>query len=298
MRKIYKIVFFISLLLTIAAITVTAVYGLRLGVDFRGGSVLEIAFSKDRPPSADIEKILTNLSIKDFSISYSGDNTVIIKTPELTEQTHQLILSDIKSTFSSSRVDEKRFDSIGPTIGQELKNKSITAIVIVLISIIVYIAIVFRKLSRVLSSWAMGTSAVLALIHDISIPIGVFALLGRFQGIEISAVFVAAVLTILGYSVSDTVVVFDRVRENIVRGKVSEGFGEVVHRSIMQTLSRSLNTTFTTLLSLIAIYFFGGESVKFFALALIIGIFLGAYSSIFVASPLLVWWTGRRQRAR
>ena len=298
MRKIYKIVFSISLLLTIAAIMVTAVYGLRLGVDFRGGSVLEIAFSKDRPVSADIEKILTNLSIKDFSISYSGDNTIIIKTPELTEQTHQLILSDIKGTFPSSRIDEKRFDSIGPTIGQELKNKSITAIVIVLISIIVYIAIVFRKLSRVLSPWAMGTSAVLALIHDISIPIGVFALLGRFQGVEISAVFVAAVLTILGYSVSDTVVVFDRVRENIVRGKVSEGFGEVVHRSIMQTLSRSLNTTFTTLLSLIAIYFFGGESVKFFALALIIGIFLGAYSSIFVASPLLVWWTGRRQRAR
>jgi len=125
---------------------------------------------------------------------------------------------------------------------------------------------------------------------------GVFAILGRFYNVEMGAIFLAAALTILGYSVSDTVVVFDRVRENIVRGKAKEDFGVTVHHSIMQTLSRSLNTTFTTLLALIAIYLFGGESVKYFALALIIGIFLGAYSSIFIASPILVWWTNRRRR--
>jgi len=140
----------------------------------------------------------------------------------------------------------------------------------------------------------MGVSAVAALVHDIFIPVGVFAILGHFYNIEISAVFVAAALTILGYSVSDTVVVFDRVRENIIRGKTKEDFGTTVHHSIMQTLSRSLNSTFTTLLSLIAIYIFGGETVKYFALALIIGVFLGAYSSIFIASPLLVWWTNRK----
>ena len=137
----------------------------------------------------------------------------------------------------------------------------------------------------------MGVAAIIALIHDVTIPVGVFAWLGHFRGIEISAVVVAAILTILGYSVSDTIVVFDRVRENIIRGKTREEFGTVVHRSIMQTLSRSLNTTFTVLLSLVAIYLYGGESIKYFTLALIIGIFLGAYSSIFVASPLLVWWS-------
>ena len=136
----------------------------------------------------------------------------------------------------------------------------------------------------------MGVAAMLALFHDIMIPIGVFAILGHLHNVEISAVFVAAILTILGFSVSDTVVIFDRIRENVIRNRVKEEFGRLVHISVMQTLTRSLNTTFTVLLSLIAIYFFGGESLKYFSLALIIGIFLGAYSSIFVASPLLVFW--------
>jgi len=142
----------------------------------------------------------------------------------------------------------------------------------------------------------MGVAAILALAHDVIIPIGLFAVLGHYYGVEISAIFVAAVLTILGYSVSDTVVVFDRVRENILRLGASQSLGQVVHLSIMQTLTRSLNTTFTTLFSLLAIYFFGGVSVKFFALALIVGIFLGAYSSIFVASPLLVFFGPKQSK--
>ena len=142
----------------------------------------------------------------------------------------------------------------------------------------------------------MGLAAIVALVHDVVIPTGAFALLGHFYGVEISAVFVAAALTVLGYSVSDTVVVFDRVRENVLKGGVKEDFGAIVHKSIMQTLIRSLNTTFTTLLSLVAIYLFGGESIKYFALAMIMGIFLGAYSSIFVASPLLVWLNKRGHR--
>jgi preprotein translocase subunit SecF len=178
-----------------------------------------------------------------------------------------------------------------------LKNKSITAILVLLLAIVVYIAIVFRKLSTVLSPWAMGFAAVAALAHDILVPTGIFVLLGHYFNVEITAVFLAAALTILGYSISDSVVVFDRIRENVLRFGAKENFGETVHRSIMQTLVRSMNTTFTTLLSLIAIYFFGGESVKYFALALMIGIFCGAYSSIFIASPILVWW-GRRNRKK
>lgn len=297
MKPVYKIVFIISLILTVSAFAATAVFGLKLGVDFMGGSVLELSFA-NRPSVPDIEKSLEPMKLKEVDISPSGNAGVIIRTTELTEEQHQAVLSDLKIAFPNSGLEEKSFDSVGPVIGQELKSKSLVAILILLIAIVVYIAFVFRKLSRVLSPWAMGISAVLALIHDISIPIGVFALLGHFYGIEISAVFVAAILTILGFSVSDTVVVFDRVRENVIKGKVKENFGETVHRSIMQTLIRSLNTTFATLLSLVAIYFFGGESIKYFSLALIIGIFLGAYSSIFIASPILVWWSGKKSVIR
>ena len=296
MKAIYKVVFTFSVVITIAAIVCVFSYGLKLGVDFKGGSIIELEFANARPRIGEIQKELDGLQLKELSINFAGANGVIIKTSELSEATHQQILINLKTKFGETNIDEKRFDSIGPTIGQELKSRSILAIIIVLIAVIIYIALVFRKLSRTLSPWAMGISAVAALIHDVAIPMGVFAILGRFYNVEMGAIFLAAALTILGYSVSDTVVVFDRVRENIVRGKAKEDFGVTVHHSIMQTLSRSLNTTFTTLLALIAIYLFGGESVKYFALALIIGIFLGAYSPIFIASPILVWWTNRRRR--
>jgi preprotein translocase subunit SecF len=217
-----------------------------------------------------------------------GEKGAIVRLGEINEQAHQQILSAISGKFG--KVTENRFDSIGPVIGKELRSKSITAIIIVLLAVVVYLAIVFRKLSLVLSPWALGLSAVAGLVHDILVPIGLFAVLGHYLNVEITSVFIAAVLTILGYSISDSVVVFDRVRENVLRFGARENFGETVHRSIMQTLVRSLNTTFTVLLSLVAIFFFGGESVKYFALALIVGVFCGAYSSIFIASPILVWW--------
>ena len=291
MYKIYTIMFWVSILLAASAVVVVLVFGLRLGVDFKGGSVLELEFTNGRPEIEAIQKSLSDF--KDLSLTPSGTNGLMIRTGELSEQNHQIVLSKFKTAFPSSGLEERKFDSVGPLIGNELKNKSITAIILVLLGVIIYIAIVFRRLSGVLPFWAMGLAAIVALIHDVVIPTGAFALLGYFYGVEISAVFVAAALTVLGYSVSDTVVVFDRVRENILRGRFKDDFGMVVHKSIMQTLTRSLNTTFTTLLSLIAIYLFGGESIKYFALAMIMGIFLGAYSSIFVASPLLVWWNKR-----
>jgi preprotein translocase subunit SecF len=281
--------FWFSIFLAILALVAVAIFGLRLGVDFQGGSVLELDF-KSRPETTLIHDILTS-KIGDTELSPAGDTGLIIRTHELTEIQHQEVLSVLTGAFPNSGLQEKKFDSVGPVVGNELKHKSIIAIMLVLIFVVIYIAFVFRKLGRTTSSWAMGLAAIVALIHDVAIPLGVFALLGHYYGIEITGVFVAAALTILGFSVSDTVVIFDRVRENIIRngGNKSE-FGSLVHRSIMQTLTRSLNTVFTVLLSLIAIYLFGGESIKYFSLALIIGIFLGAYSSIFVASPLLVWW--------
>ena len=297
MHLVYKIMFFVSIVLVTLAMVVIVIFGLRFGVDFRGGSVLEISFDKERPAPSELGEVMRKIKgVTDASVSPVGEQGIIIRLNAVDEAAHQEILEVLSTQYG--KVIENRFDSIGPTVGNELRNKSITAIIVLLVAITGYIAFVFRKLSKVLSPWAMSVATVVALLHDVLIPIGVFSLLGRYVGVEVSAVFVAAVLTILGYSVSDSVVVFDRVRENVLRFGSTAKFDILVHRSIMQTLSRSLNTTFTTLLSLIAIYFFGGESVKYFALALIIGIFLGAYSSIFVASPVLVWWSGRRDETR
>src|SRR3989338_8316028 len=289
MPKFYTFMFFFSLALVIAAVVVTGMWGLRLGTAFKGGTIWEVQFTSTRPDAVAIKTELAQTSkLEDANVSPVGDNGAIIRFKEINETQHQALLVDFQKKFGT--VKEQRFSSIGSVVGSELKTKSIQAIVIVLLLITAYIAIVFRKLSRSLSSWSMGVSAIIALLHDLIIPIGIFALLGHFYNIEISAVFVAAALTILGFSVSDTVVIFDRVRENLLRFGSKDGLGAVVHRSVMETLMRSLNTTLTVLLTLAAIYIWGGESIRYFSLALILGFFLGSYSSIFVASPLLVWW--------
>jgi preprotein translocase subunit SecF len=290
MKGVYKIVFTFSVGLVLAAIISILVFGLPLGVDFRGGSLMGIKFDGERPALTEIRDTLAKNGYQDATVTYSGDS-VLIRLPEITEDSHRQ-LSEGLGVLGSFQ--EERFDSVGPVIGNELKNKTIWAIIFVFIGIVTYIAFVFRKLSRVLSPWAMGLAAITALFHDVLVPLGVFAILGHFMGIEMSAVFVAAMLTILGYSVADSVVVFDRIRENIIRFSSREPFADTVHTSVKQTLTRSVNTSFTTLLPLLAIFFFGGETLKLFALFLILGIFLGAYSSLFIASPILVWLSRKR----
>lgn len=287
MKRIYKSMFYISTGLTVAAIIIVAVFGLRLGVDFKGGSVIEIRFLDEMPTQEEIKSAVSSFEFtSDVSIKLAEGDTAIIKFKEINEDQHQAVLEKISGRFGE--IEEKRFDSVGPVVGRELKRKSVSAVVLLFIVIVVYISFAFRRLGGVLSPWAMGGAALAALVHDVAIPAGVFAVLGRYYGVEINAVFLAAALTILGYSVSDSVVVFDRIRENVLRfGK--ENFNSLVHKSVLQTLSRSINTSVTTLLSLFAIYFFGGESVKMFSLALILGIFLGTYSSIFVASPIVIF---------
>ena len=288
--------FFFSLALFVAAVVAFASFGLNVGVDFKGGSVLELEFSGGRPTVDEITNVLRSdptLKDKEVNVNPAGERNMIVRTVELTEAEHQTLLADLKQSYGG--VEETRFNSVGPAVGKELQRKSIVAIVIVLAAILLYILIVFRKLSRTLSLWAMNAATIVALLHDIIIPIGIFALLGHYANVQISAIFVAAILTILGYTVSDKVVIFDRVRENILRGKGSTtNLGAVVHASVMQTLVRSINNTLTVLLSSLAIFLFGGESIRYFALALILGIALGAYSSIFVASPLLVWWNRKK----
>ena len=293
MRPVYKIFFTASILLTIVAIVTTVVVwkktdGGFLGTDFRGGSVLEVKFENGRPAD--------QVAIEDASVSSVGETSIIIRSSKISDERRQEILTSLTSKYGP--VTQQRFDDVGPTVGNELKTKSVKAVIILLIVVVVYLAIVFRGMARVLSPWAMGFAAVAALLHDVIIPIGVLSYLGAYHGVEIGAVFVAALLTILGYSVSDTVVVFDRVRENVVRFGGKESFSELVHKSIMQTLTRSINTSVTTLLALVAIFLFGGESIKYFALALIIGILSGTYSSMFIAAPIVVWWHQFRARKR
>ena len=295
MKKIYTIMFFASLGLFGVSVFMLAVFGLNFGVDFKGGSVMEIEFKDFRPSTDELTKsLLTDFPSLEFNVNPVGDKGFIIRSGDISEDEHQKILSNVGSFSGAGSFEEKRFDSIGPAIGAELRRKSFIAIGIMLAVIAAYITFVFRKLSRTLSLLGMNISTLVALLHDIVIPMGVFSFLGYYHNVQINAVFVAAVLTILGYTVSDKVVIFDRIRENMLKG-FKGNLDEVVHKSVMQTLVRSINNTLTVVLSSAAIYFFGGESIRYFALALIIGIFLGAYSSIFVASPLLVWISAWRK---
>ena len=194
--------FFFSVVLTVVAIVLVAVFGLRFGVDFKGGSLLEIIFDGPRPTVLELSSVIGEApGVANISINPFGDAGMLVRLNDINEQAHQEILNNISQKFG--KITESRFDSVGPTIGNELKSKSIKAIVILLLAIIIYITIVFRKMTRVLSPWAMGLAAVIALVHDILIPMGVFAVLGHFGGVEVTAVFVAAALTILGYSLSD-----------------------------------------------------------------------------------------------
>lgn len=282
----------ISGLLVFLSAATLAVWGLKFGIDFTGGSLWEVEFPDGRPESAAISAALVDYKMDTALIQPVGERGVILRSRDINENTHQAALIELKTLGA---VEEKRFESIGPTLGKELQRKSLKAIGWVLVLIIVYIAWAFRKVSRPVSSWKYGVIAIVALIHDVTIPTGVFAVLGHFRGVEVDALFVTAALTILGFSVHDTIVVFDRIRENLKR-RGGENFSQTINASVNETLARSINTSLTVLLVLAAIYFLGGETTQNFALVLIIGIFFGTYSSIFVAGPLLSYWAGRDRR--
>ena len=306
-----KIWFGSSAIMVIASVIGFLWLGLNLGIDFTGGSLLELEFFITRPTSQQINEALTPLGIDNVMAQPSGESGIILRFKEIDEKTHQQILETLNQKFQPVNVnqeageseagleakilEEKRFDSIGPTIGQELKRKTVWAIAVVLAAIICYIAWAFRKVSKPIASWKYGLIAVIALFHDIIITIGVFAVLGKLYGLEVNAPFVAALLTILGYSVNDTIVVFDRTRENLIR-HLGEDFEKIVQQSVNEVITRSINTSFTTLFVLFAILLLGGQTIHSFILALIVGIAVGTYSSIFLASPLLVTWEKFRMK--
>jgi preprotein translocase subunit SecF len=317
----------ISGALIILSIASLLIFGLNLGIDFTGGSMLDIEFNEiNRPSINEVEESLSSFELTNLKVQPTGEKGYIIRMQNIDEETHQAILSALNDSFTTTEdnkeeknedleivqvegsgeieingavieetntVIEKRFDSIGPVIGEELKEKSIWAMLIVLIAIVLYIAYVFRKVSKPVESWKYGISAIAALAHDVIIIMGIFSILGYFLGAEIDAFFISALLTILGFSVNDTIVTFDRVRENLHK-KQHLTFKELINTSINETLTRSINTSLTTFIVLLSVFIFGGGTIRFFVLALILGVIIGTYSSIFIASPLLLFWYKRK----
>lgn len=284
-----KIFLSLGAILVGASIFAVSVWGLNLGIDFSGGSLLEIEFSQSRPESQIIKDNLADFDLGEISIQPVENSSYLIRMKDIDEDRHQEILTKLEGINNDTGIIEKRFESVGPIIGQELKQKAFWAIIFVLIMVVLFVAYAFRKVTRPVSSWRYGLVAIIALAHDVLIPIGIFAILGQFFGKEVGLLFVTALLTILGFSVHDTIVVFDRIRENLRRG-VGSNFPETVGLSLSQVITRSIITSLAVLLTLLAIFIFGGESIKDFSLVLIIGIFSGTYSSLFIASPFLVIW--------
>ncbi|HSR89051.1 MAG TPA: protein translocase subunit SecF [Candidatus Udaeobacter sp.] len=287
--KYTKVWVTISALTVLTCITLFIFLGLKLGIDFTGGSLTELTFSKSIPAVESMQKTLADLHQPNAVIQKVGDNGYIIRTEFLTEDQHQFILSNLRAEYQTdgNEIHEENFQTIGSVISSQLRQRAIAAIILVNLGIIIYVAYAFRGVSRPVASWKYGVLAIIALIHDVMLVVGVFTLLGHFRGIEIDIGFVVALLTVLGYSVTDTIVVYDRIRENLNHHS-AQNFAEMVNMGLNQTLMRSINTTLITLLPLFALYFLGGPTIHNFALALLIGIASGAYSSIFIASPLLV----------
>lgn len=290
MKKIIqkrKIWFSISGVLVAASLIFYFVWGLNLGIDFTGGSLLEVKFPKSAPTAAAVQEALSPLDVKSLSVQPTEQNGLILRFQNTDEAKHQEVLSALGKLAGADNAPEQlSFEAVGPSVGKELAGNARTSLIIVILAIVAYVAWSFRKVSRPVASWKYGIAAVIALLHDVVIVIGVFSVLGRFFGVEVGSAFVAALLTVLGYSVNDTIVVFDRIRERLP--KSDENFEGTINTSINQTIVRSINTSATVMLALLAIIFFGGESIRYFALALFVGIFFGTYSSIFLASPLLM----------
>lgn len=284
-----KIWYTISTLLIVVSLAAVSVWGLKFGIDFTGGSLLEVQYTTTVPAQAEVITALENAGVVGASARPTGETGYLIRTPFLSADQYALVKTAL--VINGSQFEEKRFDSIGPSIGSELQTRSVYAIILVILAIALFIAFAFRHVSKPVSSWKYGVVALLSLAHDVIIPIGAFAVMGHFMGAEVDTLFVTAILVVLGFSVHDTIVVFDRVRENLRKLEekgMKEPFEETVGKAVSQTLGRSINTSLTTVLALLALYFFGATATHYFSLTLLIGIVAGTYSSVFLGSPLLV----------
>lgn len=282
--------FILPALLSALSIGALFTWGLTLGIDLEGGSLLEVSYPAGRPSVEVVHETVGGLGFGEVRVQPTGDTGYILRQRDLSSQERQALLAPLGAL---GEMQEVQFTSVGPILGAELLRKAWIAIALVTLSIIAFIAFAFRGVSKPVASWKYGVVAIVTLLHDILLPAGLFAALGYFFGAEVDALFIVALLTILGISINDTIVIFDRIRENLRRneeGHKKESFEDTVGKSIMQTLSRSINTSVTVIIVLVSLYFLGPEATKNFSLTLIVGMVAGTYSSIFLASPLLVVW--------
>ena len=283
----FKIWYFIfSLLIILPGLYFLFTSGLKLGIDFTGGALLEYSFEKSINLN-DLKQQVSLQGIEIGQVTSSENNIYIIRTKPVEQSKISKLKSFLNEKFG--KVEERRVEFVGPVIGSELKQKALIGVTLAALVIVLYIAFSFRKIPKPTSSWRFGITAVLALVHDILVVVGVFAIFGKLLGVEVDTLFVTALLTVIGFSVHDTIVVFDRIRENLIKN-MGKKFIDVANLSVIQTLGRSLNTSLTVVFVLLALLLFGGETLRWFVVALLIGIVSGTYSSIFNATALLVWW--------
>lgn len=284
-KKIWFTLSGIVIGLSLAAI---AIYGFRESAEFRGGSLWEFKIPVSQPALSGVQTFFTNdLKLPGAEVTANtANNSFLARFDTADEATHQKILDTAKTKWPS--FTELSFSSIGPTVGAGLRKNALIAMALVLVGISLYIAFAFRKASRPVSSWKYGWVTLLTLFHDVAIPAGLLAALGHFKGVEIDTNFIVALLVVMGFSVHDTIVVFDRIRENLLTHRGKSTFAVIVNDSINQTLARSINTSLTLILVLLALYFVGPSDLQYFVLTLLVGVTTGIYSSIFIASPALV----------
>jgi len=275
----------IAAVLALTSIIMLGSWGLKQGIEFTGGTLMAVRF-ETRPSVADVDGVLGSVAtdLGSVVIQPAGEKDMQFRLKIVSEEKHQAILTGLRERFGE--VTELRYDAIGPSIGVEIRSKALTGLGISLLAILLYIAYAFRGVSAPVESWKYGVVTILASGFVVLIPMGLYSFLGHQYGIEIGTPFVAAILTILGYSIQDTIVVMDRIRENLQ--KANGSFKEIVEKSIRQTFVRSITNSMATLLTLIAIFLYGGDSLDEFTLPLIVGITIGTFASMLLASPLLI----------
>ncbi|NCO15226.1 protein-export membrane protein SecF [Candidatus Wolfebacteria bacterium CG1_02_39_135] len=293
-----KIFLSFSGILVSASIALILIFGFRPGIDFVGGTLWQIKIAtsdlpdrqagKGQATNDDLKSFFeNNLGVKDATIFPAENQSFLVRFGHISEEQHQNYFSALRLKFGDT--DELRFENIGPAVGKELRTKAFWAIALVLLGISIYIAFAFRKVSYPIKSWKYGVITLITLFHDIAIPAGFLSVLGWKWGIEIDTNFIVALLVIMGFSVHDTIVVFDRIRENLLLNRTRLDLPVIINSSVNQTIARSINTSLTLVLVLLALFFLGPVTLKYFVLTILIGTIVGTYSSIFVASPLLLY---------
>jgi len=284
--------FGLSALVIVPGLIALLAWGLPLAIDFTGGSLLEVHFDSGHPPApAEVVALYNELGVGDPLVQTAGTSDIVVRSREITNEQKIEILAAMESRFDGP-VTELRFERVGATVGAEVAKRAAGAVALAAIGILLYITYAFRGVPH---AFRFGVSAIVAMLHDVAVVIGVEAILGHFLGWEVDSLFLTALLTVIGFSVHDTIVVFDRIRENQAIHRRLD-FETLVNHSIVQTLDRSINTQLTVMLTLLALLLFGGVTTRHFVTILLVGVFSGTYSSIFNASPILVVWEKREWR--